>query len=342
MKRGQSGLSFVVGIDKPEGASSHDVVNAVRGIFQEKRVGHTGTLDPFATGVLPICVGSATRLSSMLTSDDKFYTARIVFGAATNTDDVKGRVIHSACVPSEAYDPAYACATLAQFLGKQKQLPPVYSAIKVQGKKSYEAARAGHIIHLEPREIEVYSADLLNIVEDEDEVAALPGYSACAWDVQFHVSKGSYIRALARDIGKHVGAYGYLGGLRRTQSGLLSVDDCVSIDALAKLGLRASLDPVALLGLRIIFLSGKEEQLVGNGCALSAARDIFEMTSMLRRDACSCTSNISKSVSAPVSGEQFSLVANNKLVAIYAFQGNELGFVPKCVFKEGVIRGSYL
>lgn len=342
MKRGQSGLSFVVGIDKPEGASSHDVVNAVRGIFQEKRVGHTGTLDPFATGVLPVCVGSATRLSSMLSSDDKCYRARIVFGAATDTDDVLGSVIHSARVPTEVYDPAYAQAVLGQFLGKQKQLPPVYSAIKVKGQKSYEAARAGHIINLVPRTIEVYSADLLGIVEGESEVAAQQGYSACAWDVSFHVSKGTYIRALARDIGKHVGAYAYLGSLRRNQAGLLRVDDCVSLDALSKIKLQAALDPVALLGYRIIFLSSEEEGLVGNGRALSANRSIFEMMSLPRRDACACTSDVSKSATAPSPGEHFSLVANNKLVAIYTFQATSASFLPKCVFKEGVIRGSYL
>ena len=150
MKRGESGLSLVVGVDKPSGMTSHDVVNRCRRIFGEKRVGHTGTLDPLASGVLPICIGPATRLGAYLTGHDKAYRATIAFGVGTDTDDCEGTVTRTGEAPVEAGDRSFAEQAVEQMLGPQKQMPPAYSAIKVNGKKSYEAAREGHIIELSP------------------------------------------------------------------------------------------------------------------------------------------------------------------------------------------------
>lgn len=342
MKRGQSGLSLVVGVDKPKGVSSHDVVNAVRGIFQEKRVGHTGTLDPLATGVLPICIGPATRLSSLLTSEDKFYRAQVVFGASTATDDSQGKVIHRAPVPAQVYDAAYAQEILHRFLGPQKQLPPVYSAIKVGGKKSYEAARAGNIIDLQPRDIEVFSADLVAIVPQCSAATLGKDTFECAWDVRFHVSKGTYIRSLARDIGRACATYAHIGELRREQTGSLHVDECVSLDMLQTLQMKAALDPVVLLGRRILFLTNDEAARVYNGSAVPAPHQLFELLPLYARNACACTPSICNSCESPLPGEEFSLVADNKLVGIYTFDGEQQLFKPKCVFREGVIRGTYL
>ena len=184
MKRGESGLSLVVGVDKPSGMTSHDVVNRCRRIFGEKRVGHTGTLDPLASGVLPICVGPATRLGAYLTGHDKAYQATISFGAGTDTDDCEGTVIRTGEIPVEAGDRDFACKVLSGLVGKQKQMPPAYSAIKVNGKKSYEAAREGRIIELTPRDIEVYAADLVA-------VRPATGQGYAEWDVRFRVSKGT-------------------------------------------------------------------------------------------------------------------------------------------------------
>ena len=174
--------------------TSHDVVNRCRRIFGEKRVGHTGTLDPLASGVLPICIGPATRLGAYLTGHDKAYRATIAFGVGTDTDDCEGTVTRTGEAPAEAGDRSFAEQAVEQMLGPQKQMPPAYSAIKVNGKKSYEAAREGHIIELSPRDIEVYSAKL---------IAVRPGVGEQLpeWDVEFRVSKGTYIRALARDLG---------------------------------------------------------------------------------------------------------------------------------------------
>ena len=141
MKRGESGLSLVIGVDKPSGMTSHDVVNRCRRIFGEKRVGHTGTLDPLASGVLPICIGPAARLGAYLTGHDKAYRATIAFGVGTDTDDCEGAVTRTAPVPVEVGDRAFAEQFVAQMVGPQKQLPPAYSAIKVNGKKSYSTMR---------------------------------------------------------------------------------------------------------------------------------------------------------------------------------------------------------
>ena len=143
MKRGQSGLSLIIGIDKPQGMSSHDAVNRIRRMFGERRVGHMGTLDPLATGVLAVCVGPASRLDAYLTNHDKTYEARIAFGAQTDTDDAAGEVIRQAAVASELSDATFAQEYLASIVGPRMQMPPAYSAIKKDGVKAYEAARRG-------------------------------------------------------------------------------------------------------------------------------------------------------------------------------------------------------
>ena len=142
MRRGQSEACLVVGVDKPEGMTSHDVVNACRRIFGERRVGHTGTLDPLATGALVVCVGPATRLDAYMVGHDKTYDVRISFGVATDTDDRTGEVLRTAEIPADVCDPDFAASVLLGFLGKQKQMPPAYSAIKKGGVKACDAARS--------------------------------------------------------------------------------------------------------------------------------------------------------------------------------------------------------
>ncbi|WP_278853949.1 tRNA pseudouridine(55) synthase TruB, partial [Gordonibacter pamelaeae] len=185
MKRGDSGLSLVVGVNKPVGMSSHDVVNRCRRIFGERRVGHTGTLDPMATGVLPICVGPATRLDAYLVGHNKHYRVRIAFGAATTTDDAEGEIVRTGDVPARVLDPAFAASFAKGLAGARKQLPPAYSAIKVNGRKACDAARQGTIIDLAPRDIVVHDARLVAVHEAGD------GCELPSWDVEFHVSKGT-------------------------------------------------------------------------------------------------------------------------------------------------------
>lgn len=336
MKRGSSGLSLVVGIDKPSGMSSHDVVNRARRVFGEKRVGHTGTLDPMASGVLPICVGPATRLAGFLTSHDKHYRATITFGCATDTDDAQGTVIRRGEPSAQMRDFGFAQRFVDGLRGAHKQLPPAYSAIKVGGKKACDEARRGNIIELKPRDIEVFAADLLEVRGDG---AAEP----LEWDIRFFVSKGTYIRALARDIGNALGCPAHLGALRRLQAGTVTLRECVSLDTLEEVGARASLDPVKLLGYRFAFADGVLAKRISNGSFLAVDQvSLFEYDRALAAaEACACTSGVVPS-NAPLSGhERVSMIANNTLVAIYEFDSDRNALKPCCVFQTGVSRGDY-
>lgn len=337
MKRGESGLSLVVGVDKPSGMTSHDVVNRCRRIFGEKRVGHTGTLDPLASGVLPICIGPATRLGAYLTGHDKAYRATIAFGVGTDTDDCEGTVTRTGEAPVEAGDRSFAEQAVEQMLGPQKQMPPAYSAIKVNGKKSYEAAREGHIIELSPRDIEVYSAKL---------IAVRPGVGEQLpeWDVEFRVSKGTYIRALARDLGHKIGCPAHLAALRRLEVGGLTLDECVPLEALEELKLRAALDPVRLLGVRFAYVEGAAAQAVGNGNALRAADcQLFERRrTTAQAEMCACTAGVRESAQAPQEGEVIAVISQNKVVALYQYDSRRASFKACCVFQTGVLRGADL
>ncbi|HZL05264.1 MAG TPA: tRNA pseudouridine(55) synthase TruB, partial [Coriobacteriia bacterium] len=189
-RRGATDLSGILAVDKPSGITSHDVVAAVRRATGERRVGHAGTLDPVATGLLTILVGPATRLEPYLSGHDKTYVATIAFGTSTDTDDADGAVIQTVPVPGDVIDPDAASRLLASFTGEQLQVPPAYSAIKRGGQVAHRAARAGEPLAIEPRPVVVRAAELIAID------STVP-----VWDVRFTVSKGTYIRALARDIG---------------------------------------------------------------------------------------------------------------------------------------------
>lgn len=333
MKRGQSGISCLVGVDKPRGMSSHDVVNACRRIFGERRVGHTGTLDPLATGALCICVGPATRLDAYMTNHDKTYDVRIAFGVATDTDDAEGEPIRTAPVPERVCDRAFAQEHVAGLVGKHKQLPPAYSAIKRGGVKAYEAARAGNVVQLEPRDIEIYEATLLGLETDHD--------APCIhWDVRLSVSKGTYIRSIARDIGTSLGSAAHVEALRRLRLGALDVQDCLSLDALEKRGLDAAVDPVFLLGYRMAFLTDEQAADVRNGKTLRT-RDIvlFEAPRRFDDSDCGPLRGAHRCADPLAEGEVVSLVHENELVALYTAQAKRGVIKPCCVFSQGVTRG---
>ncbi len=329
MKRGSSGLSLLVGIDKEVSCTSHDVVNAVRHIFQEKRVGHAGTLDPLASGVLPLMVGPATRLTPYLTGQNKVYVARIVFGSATTTDDAEGETLHTGTVPLEVLSPSFMEEYVSHLKGEHTQLPPVYSAIKINGKKSYVEARRGNIIDLKPRTIQIYDARLWGYGEDE----------APYWDVEFTVSKGTYIRSLARDIGKDLGCFAHLGALRRIRSGGIDIKDCVSLEALRDEATHAALDPVKALNYRFMFLTDRQYDHVSHGGALDVTgAEVFRYDKKATLQTCSCTSNIRESCAPFEAGEIVQLIAHNKLCALYAFDAQTEKLKPECVFQTGIMR----
>lgn len=219
--RGQSGLSGVILVDKPVGWTSHDVVAKLRNLTGERRIGHNGTLDPFASGLMAVMIGPATRLSHYLTSTTKEYEATFTFGAFTDTDDCEGSIIESFEIYSELFDESFARQTIASLIGSHEQIPPKYSAIKRDGVPAYKAARAGQDVDLSSRRITIFEADLISV--DEGSVS---------WTVRLVVSKGTYIRSIARDLGETLKAGAYVSALRRTASGNLSVKDALTIPEL--------------------------------------------------------------------------------------------------------------
>lgn len=205
----------ILNIDKPQCITSHDVVDAIRKIFPDQKVGHTGTLDPLATGVLPICVGEATKLSDMLVSEIKKYSVKMLLGVETDTYDITGRIVFASVVNK---DEIYIRERIKRFIGKQQQLPPKYSAIKVEGKKLYQYAREDKEVEIKPREIEIYSIDNIKIDLESKEVA---------FDVV--CSKGTYIRSLVNDIGKKIGCGATMTELRRTQTGNFKIENSIPL-----------------------------------------------------------------------------------------------------------------
>jgi tRNA pseudouridine55 synthase len=245
-RRGATGLAGILLLDKPAGMTSHDVVAVVRRETGEGRVGHAGTLDPMATGLLVVLMGPFTRLEPFLSTSAKSYDARIVFGSETDTDDAEGSVVATAPVPDEVRDPEYARSVLAAGVGPVSQVPPAYSAIKVGGRVAHHAARAGRPLDLEARPVDVVSATLTAIDP-----------STPSWDVAYTVSKGTYVRALARDLGRACGTAAHLGVLRRTASGRLNVADAHTLDEVAAAAAEGDIerlfaDPLQALGLEVV------------------------------------------------------------------------------------------
>lgn len=205
-------------LDKPENKTSYGAVACIKRISGEKRVGHTGTLDPMATGVLPILLGRATALSSYLLDADKSYTARVKLGIATDSCDITGSVTNTSEVNITNQDLENV---LKQFTGKLRQRPPMFSALKKDGVRLYELARRGETVDVPEREIEVFSINLISPLDKNNE-----------FEIETHVSKGTYIRSLARDIGETLGCYATLTALRRTATSGFDIKECVPLDNL--------------------------------------------------------------------------------------------------------------
>lgn len=213
-------MNGIILINKPKGCTSHDIVNKIKHILNEK-VGHTGTLDPNATGLLPILVGKGTKISQYLINHDKEYKVELKLGIKTDTADSEGRVLEEKEVQENILEKENVQNTLQSFMGKQKQIPPMYSAIKVNGKKLYEYARKDIKLELEPRDIEIYEITLLDIDKIEN-------------IVKFTVkcSKGTYIRSLCEDIAAKLGTIGYMKELNRLQVGIFKIEDSIKIEEL--------------------------------------------------------------------------------------------------------------
>lgn len=210
-------MDGIIIINKGKNYTSNDVVSIVKKITKSK-VGHTGTLDPNATGVLPLLIGNATKVSKYLINHDKEYEVVLQLGIRTETADVEGKVIEQKEVTAEMLNRDNIEEKLQQFIGKQEQIPPIYSAIKVNGKKLYEYARKGQEVELKPRQIEIYSIQLVGINEKEKQIS-----------FKVKCSKGTYIRSLCEDISKKLGTVGYMKELNRLQVGEFYIKDAVTI-----------------------------------------------------------------------------------------------------------------
>ena len=216
-------------IDKSAGWTSQDVAAKLRGVFHERRVGHGGTLDPMATGVLPVFIGRATRAAEFLESAEKEYVAGLRLGVVTDTQDTSGTVLetNSVCVTRAQLE-----AALRQFLGPIEQIPPMYSAIKINGQKLYELARRGQEVTRRPRSITIHALELL-----EGEGAD--------WTIRVRCSKGTYVRTLCHDLGRALGCGGCMSSLRRTRAGSFTLAQAVTMQQV--LDFAAGQDPQQLL-----------------------------------------------------------------------------------------------
>jgi tRNA pseudouridine55 synthase len=213
--------SGVLVVDKPAGPTSHDVVDEVRKALGERRVGHTGTLDPFATGVLPVCVGKATRLARFLAAGEKTYRASVRLGFATATDDLTGTPLGPPVAVTA--DREAVLRALGRLTGEILQLPPAYSAKRVAGERLHERARRGAVVHATPARVTIHALELLELAADRVEL-------------EVRCSPGTYVRAIARDLGQALSVGAHLTALRRTRSGGFGLERALAWPELRALG----------------------------------------------------------------------------------------------------------
>lgn len=263
-------------IYKPVGMTSHDVVSVLRRVTKIKQIGHTGTLDPFAEGVLPICIGKATRLIEYL-QDDKEYLATVQFGAATNTFDLDGEKV---CTSDKKVSRDDIKEGLKSFEGEISQLPPIFSAIKVKGKKLYEYARKGEEVEIQPRKVVIENIELKNFDEELQQAQIL-----------LKCSKGTYIRSIANDLGKNLGCGGYLIKLIRTQAGKFRFENSVQLDGI---DVESNLiNPLDILSLPKIAVDNDDLARIKNGMPIYKTCDkIGNFVSLIYNDVEICAVGI--------------------------------------------------
>lgn len=251
----QSQLFGFLNIYKPKGMTSFDVVARLRRVTKIRQIGHTGTLDPFAVGVLPICIGKSTRLIEYL-NDDKEYLATVQFGKDTDTYDLDGNV-------TKTYDKKITQDELLSILddlrGEIEQLPPIYSAIKVNGKKLYEYARKGEEVEIKPRKVFISKLELVNFDEEKQEAKVLVG-----------CSKGTYIRSIAYDMGQKLNCGGYLTALERTKAGMFSKENSTPLEDFKEFSdvVEKLINPLEVLDIPKIQLNEVEKERVNHGMAI--------------------------------------------------------------------------
>lgn len=248
-------LDGIINLNKPEGMTSHDAVYLIRKRLKDTKVGHTGTLDPMATGVLPICLGQATRISEYMLSQDKKYQCEMTLGLQSDTQDIWGEIINRCSVEVNEGEILEA---INGFRGVINQKPPIYSAIKVNGKPLYEYARKGQTVEINHRQIEVYDINILNIEKEK-----------VLFDVS--CSKGTYIRTLCHDIGNILGCGAVMSQLTRTKSGRFTIEDTITLEDIDNLDFSQHIFPMdySLGHMAIANISSEEDyDKAMNGCPI--------------------------------------------------------------------------
>ena len=250
-------MDGIIVINKPKGQTSHDIVRKAKKILNSK-VGHTGTLDPNATGVLPLLIGKGTELSKYLINHDKTYEAVLQLGEKRDTGDVEGNIIEKKDVAEKSLNIENIKSVFKALIGKQEQIPPIYSALKVNGKKLYEYARNGENVEIEPRQIEIYSLELLHV-------------DCINNTIQFKVecSKGTYIRTLCEEIAQRLETVGYMKELNRTRVGEFYIENAITIEQLEKAQYQIITIEQFLKDKEFINLTEKGLQLFLNGVQLT-------------------------------------------------------------------------
>ena len=253
-------MNGIINVYKEKGYTSHDVVAKLRGILRQKKIGHTGTLDPQAEGVLPVCIGNATKLCDLLTDKTKEYEAVLLLGVTTDTQDTTGAVLSEKTVQVEEDK---LRAIMEGFVGKSRQIPPMYSALKVNGKKLYELAREGKEVERKPRDIEIFSLDILEM--------QLPRVR-----FRVHCSKGTYIRTLCQDIGEKAGCGGCMEELLRTRVDRFSLAEAHTLSEIEQIRDAGKLSEILIpvdqmfLSYRKVTVSEKYQLALANGNSFTA------------------------------------------------------------------------
>lgn len=296
----------IINVYKEAGFTSHDVVAKLRGICKQKKIGHTGTLDPDAVGVLPVCLGSGTKLCDLLTDKTKEYVARFRLGITTDTQDISGTVLTTGEV---TVTPEEVQNVLSSFVGDLEQIPPMYSAIKVQGKKLYELAREGKEVERKPRPVTVYELELLKAEHPE-------------YEIRVKCSKGTYIRTLCHDIGQVLSCGAVMTSLVRTRVGSFSIEEAKTLSELQALADTGSLHniitPVEEMfrNLPAVTVPAEADKALQNGNQL-------KLSQIRERE----------SVGDTVSFRVYSYV--NRFCGIYEYDASKKLFTPVKMFLEG-------
>ena len=250
-------MNGILLVNKEENYTSRDVVNKVGKILGTKKIGHTGTLDPLATGVLVLCIGSATKLNEILTSTYKEYEAEITLGLLTDTLDITGNVLKE---ENMKINKEQVLEALNRMTGKYIQEVPIYSAVKVNGKKLYEYARAGEVVELPKREVDIKELELVGDVRYTD--------NKTIFNIRCLVSKGTYIRALVNDIATNLNTIGVMSKLKRTKQGRFDLEDCYTLDDIENGNYKLiSIDEVLNEYPRVV-VEGSKEKLISNGAII--------------------------------------------------------------------------